>query len=145
VADHRKRLQIVDDHDIVGEVVPDDVLVDHLFVDPLFPVGEVDLAALEGIVHLLRDAEKIGRPLDHPPAGLDSKAVHEQRLGGQEFRDAASVIRRIDVSDVKIPERFRFLQDSFDRFRPDVRLEILHLHDPIRLHDPPHLPLARFR
>jgi hypothetical protein len=108
------------------------ILVDDVFVDLHFPLGEADPVSLERVVHLLRDAEKVRRALDHPPTGLDAQAVHQKGLRGEDLRHAAAVIRGIYVCDVDVPERPRLPDDTLDRFRSDVRLEIFDLDDLFR-------------
>ena len=71
VLDQRKRLRIVDDDIIVIEVVPNRILMDHAFVDLQFEVREVDIAALQCIVHFLGDIEEVRRALDHSPFSFD--------------------------------------------------------------------------
>jgi hypothetical protein len=59
----------VHNDEVVIEKVAHAVLVNHLFENLLFDLGEIDFSTLKGIVHLLRDGEKIGRALDHSPLG----------------------------------------------------------------------------
>ena len=71
-----------DDHIVTVQVVSDRVFIADFFVDPHFSIAQVDLPALQGIVHLLGDTEKIPRSLNHPPSCPDPQAVHEEGKGG---------------------------------------------------------------
>ena len=77
MVDQRKRLRVVHDNKIVLEKIAHAVLVNDLLENFFFDAGEIDLCALEGVVHFLRDREKIGSSLDDAPLSAQSKAVHE--------------------------------------------------------------------
>src|SRR6516165_7616908 len=78
MADERQRLRIVDDHEVVVEMHPHGVLEHDLLVDLALELAQIDLAALERVVHLFGDAEEVGTTLDHPPAGPNPGGVHQQ-------------------------------------------------------------------
>jgi len=154
VLDHGQRLRIVDDDQVVGlQVVPDGVFVNDLFVDLHLPVAQVDRVPLEGVVHLLGNAEKIRRSLDDPPPGLDPHAVHEKAHGGKELRHPAPVIGRVDVYHMKVLKRFGLIVNPSDRLRPYKLFVVLQPnlffnHDSLPLGYrslPPDLMKARFR
>jgi hypothetical protein len=93
MVNHRKRLRIVDDDQIVTvQVISDRVFIDDFFVNPHFSMAQVDLPTLQGIVHLLGDAEEISCPLNHPPACPNPYTVHEESEGGQKLRYPAAII-----------------------------------------------------
>jgi len=70
----------MDDHHImILQVVSYRIIMDDGLIDFYLTVAQIDLTALEGVVHLLGDAEEIGRPVDDPPVGLDAQIVHQQR------------------------------------------------------------------
>ena len=119
--------------------------MDDGFVDLHLTVAQVDLPPLEGVVHLLGDAEKIGRPMDDPPAGLDARAVHQQRQGSQQLCHATAGIGRIDVDHMEMPERFGFLSDPLNLSGSHELLIVFQLHKLLRTHPPfsPFLPPRR--
>jgi len=43
-----------------------------------FDLGQIDFSTLKGVMHLLRDGEKIRRALNHSPFSAQSEAIHEQ-------------------------------------------------------------------
>jgi hypothetical protein len=57
-----QRLRIVHDDEVVAEEIPDAIFVDHLFENFLFDSGQIDLAALQRVVHLLVMEKKSGVP-----------------------------------------------------------------------------------
>ena len=62
MADQRKRLRIVNYYQIMIEMHPHGVFEHDLLVDSPFLFRQIDLRALERIVHFLGNAEKSGRP-----------------------------------------------------------------------------------
>ncbi len=79
MGNHRQRLWIVNNHQIVCEMIADTIFVNDLFVDLFFSLAEIDLPALQRIVHLLGNTKIIRRSLDRAPAGLDPDIVHQER------------------------------------------------------------------
>ena len=79
--DQRQGLRIVHDYKIVIEKSADTVFVNDLLVNFLFDFREIDLRALQRVMHLLRDREKIGCPLNDPPFGPQTQTIHQQRDG----------------------------------------------------------------
>ena len=77
---HRKRLGVMDDHHIVIlQVISYRIILDDGLIDFYLTVAQINLRTLEGVVHLLGDAEEIGRPVDDSPVGLDTQIVHQPR------------------------------------------------------------------
>jgi hypothetical protein len=126
MADERQRLRVVHDHDVMVDMVAHRVLIADLLVYLHLEVGELDIGSLQGVVHLLGDAEEFRSALNHPPAGLDANGIHQQRQRRQNFRDAAAVIGRVYVDDVHVAEAPRLLDDALDSLRSDQRLVVLH-------------------
>ena len=70
----------MDDHHIVIlHVVPYRIIIitDDGLIDSYFTFAQINLCSLEGVVHLLGDAEEIGWPMDDSPVGLDTQIVHQ--------------------------------------------------------------------
>lgn len=91
VLDERQGLRIVDDDKVVIQLIPEGILVNDVFVDLGLQVREADRGPLQGVVHLLGDAEEVGRTVDSTPAGADSHAAHQQSQRGEQFGDAAAI------------------------------------------------------
>ena len=123
--DERQRLRVVHDHHVMIEMQARRVFERHLLVDLHLQVGEIDVAALQGVVHFLGDAEEVRAAFDHAPAGPDAGGVHQQRQRGQQLGDAAAVIGRIDVDDVHVVQRLHLLEQPLDRLGADQRLIVL--------------------
>ena len=68
----------MNDDEIVLEEIAHAIFADHLLKDLLFDAGEIDFAALQRVMHLFRDREKISCALDDAPLGAQTEAVHEQ-------------------------------------------------------------------
>jgi len=126
VPNERQRLRVVHDDDVMVEMIAGRIFESDLFVDVELQVRQIDIRALQSVVHLLRDAKEIGPALDDPPSGFDPGTVHQQSGGGQEFGHATAVIGRVDVSHVQVAKARRLLQDAFNGFGADQRLVILH-------------------
>lgn len=67
--EHRKRLWVVDDNNVVVNMIADGVLENNFLVNFHLQFGKINIRALKGIMHLLRDAEEIGRTLYYPSTG----------------------------------------------------------------------------
>lgn len=126
VVDQRKRLGIVNYHQVVVEMVADGVIEIHLLVQLQLLFGRDQLPALEGVVHLLGNGEEIGGAVDNPPAGLDSQPVHKQRPGGHDLGHPAAGVSGVHVHEVEVFQRLRLLLDPLHRLLPDERLIVVH-------------------
>jgi hypothetical protein len=69
------------------------VLETDFFINALFDVAEIDLGTLQGVVHLLRDAEEVGATLDHAPTrahptlGVCRSVSSDRMLGWRIYAD----------------------------------------------------------
>ena len=105
VIDHREGLGIVNDHQVMTiQVVSDHIFIDHFLIDIHLPITQIDVSTLERVVHLLRDAEKVGGSLDYPPACLDAHAVHQKRQRCQKLSHPTSIIGRVDIGHMEVLE-----------------------------------------
>ena len=95
--DQRKRLRIVHDHKIVVQEIAHAVLVNHLFINFLFDAGQVDLGALERVVHFLCDRKEIRRSLNDAPFSAQTEAVPQQCQRGEHLRHAAAIVSGIEI------------------------------------------------
>src|SRR5919198_3285730 len=119
---------------VVIEKVSDAVLVNHLLEDFLFDLGQIDFSSLKGIVHFLRDGEKIGCALNYPPFGAQSEAVHEQCEGGNHLGHAAAVVGGIEIRDAQSFKFGGLVANSLYDFPSNKRLIIFDLSDAIGGH-----------
>jgi hypothetical protein len=116
-------------------MVSDSILMDHGLEDPHLSLTQIDLPALESVVHLFGDAEKIRRPMDYPPTGLDAGAVHQERQGGQQRCRAAAAIGRIYMDHMEMLEQPGFLSDPLNRPGTYELLIIFQLREFLKTHD----------
>ena len=65
-------------YQIMIEMHPQGVFEHDLLIGRPFLFRQIDLRALERIVHFLGNAEKIWPPLNHTPAGPDARHVNKQ-------------------------------------------------------------------
>src|SRR5437870_1745439 len=115
MSDHRERLRVVDDYEVVAfQIVSDRVPVHYVIIDVHLQLAEIQFFALKRVVHLLGYAEEVGSALNGPPSGLDSHAAHQEGQRIQQLSHAAAVMGRVDVRNVKILERFGFLANALD-------------------------------
>jgi hypothetical protein len=113
--DHGERLRIMNDHHIMGfQVIANGVLPNYLFINLHFPIAQVDIIPLEGIVHLLGNAEEIGRSVNDSPSCFNTQAVHEKAHGRKEFRHSSAIVGGINVNHMKPLQRFGLFQDPLD-------------------------------
>ncbi len=157
MGDHREGLRIVDEDHVVIEVVPHGVLADDPLVDLLLPVGQVDIRSLEGVMELLCHAEEVRRAVHDAPPGPYAEAVHQERQGGEDLRDAAAVVGGVHVQYMHIPERAGFRLDTPYRLssciplicpdtvncahpdQPCIRaIALMHTGEPPRVYPEPH-------
>src|SRR5207248_11017359 len=110
------------------------VLINDLFEDFLFDSGEIDLPALQRIVHFFSDREKIRRALNHAPLGPKTEAVHEQSERRNHLGHAAAVIGRIEIRHPQAFELAGLLSNSLDPFAPNQRSVIFNLRDAVLRH-----------
>jgi len=132
--DQRQRLRIMYDHEIVPDEIANAVFINHLFEDFFFDAGKIDLAALQRVMHLFGDREKIGRALNDTPFGLQAETVHEQRHGRKHLGHATAVIGRIEIGYVQIFELPGLLTDTLDFLASNERLVVFNLCDTITRH-----------
>src|SRR4030095_1166975 len=99
--DQGERLRVVHDDEVVIEKVADAILVNHLLEDIFFDLGKIDFCTLQGIVHFLRDGEKIRSALNHSPLRAQSETIHEQSERRNYFSNAAAVVRGIEIRDAQ--------------------------------------------
>src|SRR5438876_11475748 len=95
--DQRQRLRIVYDYKIVFEEVAQAIFVNHSFINFLFDAGEIDLGALERVVHFLCVRKEIRRSLNDAPVSAQTEAVPQQRERGKHLRHAAAVVSGIEI------------------------------------------------
>src|SRR5438094_2994551 len=110
------------------------VFVNHLFVDFFFDAREINFSALERVVHLLCDREKVSGALNYAPLGAKTKAVHEQGEGRNHLGHAASVIGRIEIGHAQAFELPGFLADAVNVLASNERLLIFNLSNAITRH-----------
>jgi len=130
----RQWLRVVHNNEVVVEKIAHAVLVNHLFEDLFLDPGKIDFSALKGIVHFLRDGEKIRGSLNHSPLGAESEAVHEQSERRNYFGHAAAVVGGIEIRDAQTFEFVRLVANSLYDFRSDERLVIVNLSNAILGH-----------
>jgi len=132
--DQRQWLRIVHHNKVVIEKVAQAVLVDHLLENLFFDFGEIDFCALESIVHLLRDQEKIRCALNHSPFSAQSEAIHEKGERRNRLGHAAAVVVGIKIRDAQAFEFDSLVANSLYDFRSDERFIIFDLSDAIMGH-----------
>ena len=97
--DHRARLRVVDDHEVV---LVDELLRVQLVVAPVDRLSLVVQAlrvALERVVNRLRDVEELVRAADDQPVRLEARALHQRHERVVDLRDAATERCRRNVGD----------------------------------------------
>ena len=116
-AEHRRRLWVVDHHEVVVAFEEQRVVEHLLEVDALHCRRPLDVGALQCVVHGLRDGEELVAAVHHLPVGVDADAAEQRDVGGQQLGDAAAVRGRVDVEHPRAPQRFGERSDAFDRPR----------------------------
>ena len=96
-----QRLRVVHNDEVVLEKIAHTVLVNHFFENFFFDGGEINPAALERVVHFLRDREKIGCALNDAPLGAQPEAVHEQRERRNRLGYATAVVSGIEIRNAQ--------------------------------------------
>jgi hypothetical protein len=132
--DQRQWLRVVHNDKVVIEKVANAVLVNHLLENFFFDAREINFSALKGVVHLLRDREKIRGPLNYSPFCAQSEAVHEQSERRNYFRNAAAVVGGIEICDVKALQSYRLLTNALNCLATNERLVIFDLYQAIMGH-----------
>lgn len=117
----------MNDDEVMIEVHANRILVNALLVNSLLLFREIDLVALERIVHLLGDAEEVGPALQHALSHPDAQAVHQERQRGQKFGNATAIVGGIDVDDVQVAGALGLCLDARDRLLVNIRLVVLDL------------------
>ena len=132
--DQRKWLRIVHDHKVVLQEIAKAVFINHLFENFPFDARQIDLCALERVVHFLCDREEIGRALNHAPFGAQTEAVPKQRERRKCFGHATAVVGRIEIRHAQSLEQARLLANALDIFSSNEQLVIFELSNAIMRH-----------
>ena len=132
--DQGQRLRVVHNHEIVLQKIADAVFVNDLFVNFLLDAGEIDLSALQRVVHFLGDREKIRRALNHAPLGPKTETVQQQSERRNRLGHTAAVVGRIEIRYPESLELARLLSNSLNLLLSDERLVIFDLGDAMTRH-----------
>ncbi len=127
VLDHRARLRVVDDDEVVLlrqrlGVAPVVVLVDRALL-----LVEALRVSLQRVVDRLRDLEELLLAPDDPPLGLQTGVDHERKQGVVDLRDTAAERGRRQVQDAFSLERGGELQDLVHEAAADKACVIAQL------------------
>ena len=110
------------------------VFINHLFENFPFDAGEIDLGALERVVHFFCNRKEIRCSLNDPPFGVQAEAVPEQRERRKCFGHATAVVGRIEIRHAQSLEQARLLANALDIFSSNERLVIFELSNAIMRH-----------
>ena len=105
--DHRRRLRVVDEHEVVVVL---ELLGVHRVVaaeDLLLRLRQAVQVALERVVDRLRDAEELVVALDDPPLDVEPDVLHQGHERVVDLGDAAAERRRGQVDDALSRQRLR--------------------------------------
>ena len=103
----------MDDNHVMIEMIADRIFVDDLLINIHFQFCQIDISALQRIVHLLCDAEEIWPALDHPPSRSDPDGIHQQCERGENFGHATAIISRTDIGDAHIAQTLSLFGEAF--------------------------------
>ena len=129
-----QRLRVVHNDEVVLEKIAHTVLVNHFFENFLFDGGEINPAALERVVHFLRDRGKIGCALNDAPLGAQPEAVHEQRERRNRLGYATAVVSGIEIRNAQAFQFGGLLANTMNGLCSDQWLIIFDLCDAIMGH-----------
>src|SRR5262245_29884400 len=124
--DEGQRLRIVHDDHVVDELRwISDVVENDGAVKRLLLRRRPDWSAMQGIVDLFREGEKVRLPVDDQPVALKPKITHQWREAGKNFCHAATVPRGIDVEHPETLQTLGLLVQAFGCAAADERLVLV--------------------
>ena len=95
--DERYRLRVVDENKISREIHFRRIHPVDLEEVLKVIIGEIDLDAVEGVMHVLCDHKEPFIPLDDIPAGINAELFQQRNHARENFRDTAADRGGVDI------------------------------------------------